>query len=263
MYAMEIAYTRAGTGVPLVLLHAFPLSSQMWAAQRGGLSRESEVVTPDQRGFGESAGPDALADVPADLNQAVDDLVRLLDQLELPEIVLGGLSMGGYVALAYARRYPDRLRGLLLANTKASADPPEAVANRHRIAELVERAGSSEPLLTEVYPKLLAPGTAERDPKLAQTVRDMVLDAPADAVAWAQRAMAARTDTLDVLVRLRVPVLVVCGEADAMMARTEAEAMANAARDAELVEIPGAGHLSALESPREFNAAVSTLLKRV
>lgn len=260
---MEIAYTRSGTGVPLMLLHAFPLSSQMWAAQRGGLSRESDVLTPDQRGFGESASPDALAGVPADLNEAVDDLVRLLDQLELPEVVLGGLSMGGYVALAYARRYPDRLRGLLLANTKASADPPEAAANRHRIADAVQQAGNSEPLLTEVYPKLLAPGTAERDPGLAHAVREMVLEAPPGAVAWAQRAMAARADTLDVLVTLQVPVLVISGEADLLMARTEAEAMANAARDAELVEIPGAGHLSALESPREFNAAVSGLLKRV
>ncbi|MGH3735781.1 MAG: alpha/beta fold hydrolase [Micromonosporaceae bacterium] len=260
MDGMEIAYTRSGTGVPLVLLHAFPLSSLMWAAQRGGLSRSADVLTPDQRGFGESAGPDVLDGVPADLNQVVDDLVRLLDQLELREVVLGGLSMGGYVALAFARRYPDRLRGLLLANTKASADPADAVANRLRIAEAVERAGSSEPLLTEVFPKLLAP---DADPGLAQTVREQLLQAPPAAVAWAQRAMAARSETRDVLVRLRVPVLVVCGEADALMARTESEAMANAAWDAELVEIPGAGHLSALEAPREFNAAVDGLLKRV
>ncbi|MGH3648182.1 MAG: alpha/beta fold hydrolase [Micromonosporaceae bacterium] len=260
---MEIAYTRAGSGVPLVLLHAFPLSSQMWGAQRGGLSRESDVVTPDQRGFGESASPDAFQGVPADLNEAVDDLVRLLDQLELPRVVLGGLSMGGYVALAFARRYPDRLRGLLLANTKASADPAEAAANRHRIADAVQRAGTSEPLLTEVFPKLLAPGAAERAPKLAESVAELVRSAPPNAVAWAQRAMAGRTDTLEVLVSLAVPVLVIAGEADALMARTEADAMAGAARDAELVTIPGAGHLSALEAPREFNEAVSGLLKRV
>ncbi|MGH3712988.1 MAG: alpha/beta fold hydrolase [Micromonosporaceae bacterium] len=260
---MEIAYTRAGAGVPLVLLHAFPLSSEMWAAQRGGLSRESDVITPDQRGFGESAGPEAFDGVPADLNEAVDDLVRLLDQQELPQVVLGGLSMGGYVALAFARRYPDRLLGLLLANTKASADAPVAAANRLRIADAVEQAGDSELLLTEVYPKLLAEGTDERNPQLAESVAAMVSAAPPGAVAWAQRAMAARTEAYDVLTRLAVPVLVVAGDADALMPREEADAMVRAAPEAELVTLPGVGHLSALEAPREFNAAVSELLKRV
>ncbi|MGH3729150.1 MAG: alpha/beta fold hydrolase [Micromonosporaceae bacterium] len=260
---MEIAYTRAGTGVPLVLLHAFPLTSDMWSAQRGGLSREAEVLTPDQRGFGESAGPDAFVGTAPDLQVVVDDLAALLDRLDLPEVALGGLSMGGYVAMAFLRRYPERVRGLLLANTKASADPPEAASNRLRIAATVEQAGSSDLLLTEVAPKLLSEHTRTLDPALAKHVADMVRTAPADAVAWAQRAMAARADSFDVLAACQVPVLVVAGESDALMPATEAEAMAQAARDVELVVIPDVGHLSALEAPREFNAAVSGLLKRV
>ncbi|HEX6076137.1 MAG TPA: alpha/beta hydrolase [Micromonosporaceae bacterium] len=259
---MEIAYTRAGSGVPLVLLHAFPLSSEMWGAQRGGLSREAEVITVDQRGFGESTGPDAFADAPPDMNVVAEDLASVLDRLEPRRVVLGGLSMGGYVAMAFLRRHADRVRGLILANTKASADTPEAAANRLRIADSVERAGDCELLVTELEPKLLGGDSRRRDPELVRRVTSMLRAAPPDAVAWAQRAMAARPESFDVLRGLEVPVLVVAGEQDALMARAEAEAMASAVRDAELVLIPGAGHLSALEAPREFNAAASGFLKR-
>ncbi len=258
---MEIAYTRVGSGVPLVLLHAFPLSSEMWAAQRGGLSREADVITVDQRGFGESAAPDAVADVPPDLAVVAQDLAVLLDRLELSDVVLGGLSMGGYVAMAFLRRHADRVRGLILANTKASADTPEAAANRLRLAEAVEQAGDTELLIPELAPKLLGE-TNRRDPQLVHRVDSMLRAAPPDAVAWAQRAMAARPDSFDVLRGVEVPVLVVAGDEDALMARSEATAMAAAVKDPELVLIPEAGHLTALEAPREFNAAVSEFLKR-
>ena len=260
---MRLAYTRLGSGVPLVLLHAFPLSSAMWAAQRGGLVRECEVVTVDQRGFGESATGDAVRDVPPDLTVVVDDLAGLLDELELPSVVLGGLSMGGYVAMGFLRRYPQRVRGLVLANTRASADAPDVAANRRRIAEAVEQANSADILLRELAPKLLAPQTVEQDPNLVKTVEAMVAAAPPEAVAWAQRAMAARPESFDVLREARIPVLVIAGDADQMTPLSEAEAIANAAPDAELVVLPGAGHLSAMEKPREFNQAVSGLLKRV
>jgi len=259
---MEIAYTRVGSGPPLVLLHAFPLSSQMWAAQRGGLSREADVITVDQRGFGESAAPDAVADVPPDLAVVAEDLAMLLDRLELPDVVLGGLSMGGYVAMAFLRRHADRVRGLILANTKASADTPEAAANRLRVAGAVEQAGDTEFLIPELAPKLLGESNRRRDPQLVHRVESMLRAAPPAAVAWAQRAMAARPDSFDVLRDVEVPVLVVAGDEDALMPRSEAQAMAAAVKDPELVFIPDAGHLTALEAPREFNAAVSEFLKR-
>ncbi len=257
---MEIAYTRAGFGVPLVLLHAFPLSSVMWDAQRGGLSRECEVITVDQRGFGESAAPDAFDGLAPDLTVAADDLAALLDQWGVGEFVLGGLSMGGYVAMNFLRRHADRVRGLLLANTKASADPPEAAENRRRIADAVEQAGTSDLLLTEVAPKLLS-DTA--DPDVVRHVDDLVRAAAPNAVAWAQRAMSVRRASFDVLTALSVPVLVIAGDADVLTPVTEAEAMATAAADCELVVLPEVGHLSNMQAPREFNAAVSGLLKRV
>ena len=257
---MEIAYSRAGAGVPLVLLHAFPLSSVMWDAQRGGLSRECEVITVDQRGFGESAAPDAFDGLAPNLTVAADDLAALLDRLEVDQFILGGLSMGGYVAMNFLRRHADRVRGLLLANTKASADPPEAAENRRRIADIVEQDGTSEVLLTEVFPKLLSDSA---DPDVVRHVEALVRQAPPNAVAWAQRAMSVRPDSFDVLASLSIPVLVIAGERDALTPVTEAEAMATATADCELVVLPGVGHLSAMQAPREFNAAVSGLLKRV
>jgi pimeloyl-ACP methyl ester carboxylesterase len=259
---MEIAYTRVGSGVPLVLLHAFPLSAEMWAAQRGGLSREADVITVDQRGFGDSATPDALTGTSPDLNVVAGDLAELLDRLELRDVVLGGLSMGGYVAMTFLRHHAERVRGLILANTKASADTPEAAANRLRIAAEVEQARHTELLVAELGPKLLAEASRRRDPDLARRVESMLRAAPPEAVAWAQRAMASRPDSFDVLRALDVPVLVVAGEDDALMAQAEAEAMVSAVRDPELAVVPGAGHLTALETPREFNAAVSGFLKR-
>ncbi|MQA26870.1 MAG: alpha/beta fold hydrolase [Micromonosporaceae bacterium] len=258
---MEIAYTRTGSGAPLVLLHAFPMSSAMWDAQRGGLSRDCEVITLDQRGFGESAG--GLGEDAPDLGRVVDDLAGLLDRLDLRQVVLGGLSMGGYVAMAFLRRHPERVRGLVLANTKASADTPEAAENRLRIADAVEQARSCEPLLSTVFPKLLGESSRAGSPALTQTVERMVRHAPWQAVAWTQRAMAARGESFDVLAGAQAPVLVIAGDEDALMSEADAEALVKAAPDSELVTLPGVGHLSAMEAPREFNEAVSSLLRRV
>jgi pimeloyl-ACP methyl ester carboxylesterase len=154
------------------------------------------------------------------------------------------------------------VRGLILANTKASADTPEAAANRLRIAAATEQAGDTELLVPELGPKLLGESNRRRDPQLVRRVESMLRAAPPDAVAWAQRAMAVRPDSFEVLRGVEVPVLVVAGEEDALMTRSEAEAMTSAVRDPGLVLIPGAGHLTALEAPREFNAAVSAFLKR-
>lgn len=255
-----LACTRTGAGVPLMLLHAFPLSSAMWDAQRGGLSRECEVITPDQRGFGESA--QLLDGAEPSLDVLVDDLAELLDQLELDRVVLGGLSMGGYVAMAFLRRHPDRVRGLVLANTKASRDTPEAADNRRRIASAVETAGSSEPLLDTVVPNLLGTRSRADRPELARAVERMTLAAPYQAVAWAQRAMAARDDSFDVLAGLQIPVQVIAGEDDALMDASEAQAMASAVPHGELTTLSNVGHLSAMEAPAHFNAAVSDLVKR-
>jgi pimeloyl-ACP methyl ester carboxylesterase len=258
---IALHYEEAGEGLPVVLLHAFPLASAMWAAQRDELAPRYRVITPDQRGFGGTplvGDPSSLAK--PSLATVADDLVRFLDRLSLDQVVVGGLSMGGYVAMALLRRHPERVRAVILANTKASADPEAAAANRERIAAAVSAAGSSELLLDEVYPKLLGPSAR---PEVAAFVRDQVRQAPPAAVAWAQRAMAARPDSLDVLRSVTVPALVVAGEDDQLMALAEAESMADALPKGRLVRIPGVGHLSALEDPAAFNAAVTEFLAEI
>ncbi|MFF0310160.1 alpha/beta fold hydrolase [Streptosporangium sp. NPDC004379] len=246
-------YTRsAGEGLPVVLLHAFPLSSAMWLAQREGLSAVCKVITPDLRGFGGSV----LGDEEPSLDVMADDVARTLDREGVDRAVIGGLSMGGYVTMALCRRHPDRLLGLVLADTKASADPDQARVNRERIAAAVVEDGPAV-LLEEVLPPLVGRTTAERRAMVYGRVRGLVQSAPPRAVAWAQRAMAARPDSFDTLRALKVPALVLVGEEDGLTPRADAEAMAGAVPDGRLTVIEKAGHLSAVEQPEAFNRALA------
>lgn len=255
---IELAYREAGDGQPLVLLHAFPLSSAMWLEQRNALSAHCRVITPDLRGFG---GSDLGNDEPA-LEAAADDVVALMDRLDLDRVVLGGLSMGGYVAMMLLRRHPDRISGLLLADTKASADPDQARANRERIAQAVLADPDNLVLVEEVLPSLVGPTTVSDRPHIYGRVRGLVQQAPAAAVAWAQRAMAARPDSFEILRGCRVPALVVVGDEDKLSPPSDAQAMADVLPEASVVTIPAAGHLSAVEDPAAFNTAVLDFLRQ-
>ncbi len=257
---MEIAYTESGKGVPLVLLHAYPMHSSMWAAQRDGLAGHCRVITPDQRGFGESVPwPDTAE---PDLDLIVDDVRDLLDRLELPRVVLGGLSMGGYVTLAFWRRHPDRVAGMLLADTKATADVSAAAADRRRIADAVEEAGNTDMVATGTVPNLLGSTTRWQRPEVYERVADVARAQSPHAVAWAQRAMAARPDSVDLLPTVTVPSLVVVGEEDTLTPPSDAAVLADRIPGAQLWRIPAAGHLTALEAPDRFNTAVRSLLGR-
>jgi pimeloyl-ACP methyl ester carboxylesterase len=246
----------SGRGPAVVLLHAFPLNASMWAAQREALSGSWRVLCPDQRGFG---GTRLGHDEPS-LDEVADDVAAMLDAKKVDTAVVGGLSMGGYVAMAFLRRHPERVRGLVLADTKAAADPPEAAANRLRIADAVVEAGSSALLADEVLPKLTGDTTKSSRPLVQGRIKATVETAPPPAVAWAQRAMAARPDSFETLRGVSVPALVVVGEEDALSPVSDAEAMAAALPDARLVTIPEAGHLTAMEAPEAFNAALTEFL---
>jgi pimeloyl-ACP methyl ester carboxylesterase len=253
---MELAYREAGSGRPLLLLHAFPLSSAMWLDQRNGLSTSARIITPDQRGFGGTP----LGDDAPSLDAAADDVAELLDRLDLDKVVLGGLSMGGYVAMAVLRRHSDRVSALILADTKAGADPDAARANRERTAAAVESDESSTVLVDEVLPGLLGSTTASSRPLVSGRVRGLVQAAPAAAVAWAQRAMAARPDSFDTLRSFDRPALVVVGSEDVVAPPTDAQAMADALPQSRLAVVPDAGHLTAVETPEAFNAEVAGFL---
>ena len=257
---MKIAYVEAGHGTPLVLLHAFPLTASMWAAQLEGLSDHCRLIAPDQRGFGASPPVD---EAEPDLGAVAEDLRELLDTLGLDRVVLGGVSMGGYVAFQFLRRYPARVAGLLLADTRATPDAPAAAANRHRIADAVLAAGHTGLLASEVVPNLLGDTTRWQRPDLYETVADQARRYAPEAVAWTERAMAARADSTDLLAAITVPTLVVVGEQDVITPPEEVEAMAAAVPGAVVRLFPAAGHLTPLEAPERFNAAVRSLLSRL
>jgi pimeloyl-ACP methyl ester carboxylesterase len=259
MPSVHLQHRDSGRGTPIVLLHAFPLSGAMWLAQREALSASHRVITPDLRGFG---GTPIGHDEPS-LDHSADDVAAMLDDLGLDRVVLGGLSMGGYVAMAFLRRHPDRVSALVLADTKATADPTAVRDNRERIALEVTGAAGTQILADEVLPSLIGPTTVEERPLVLGRVRGLVQAAPTTAVAWAERAMAARPDSLDVLAATNVPALVIVGEEDKLSTVDDAEAMVEALADARLVVIPRAGHLTAVEEPDAFTAAVETFVAAV
>jgi pimeloyl-ACP methyl ester carboxylesterase len=260
----RISVREAGHGTPLVLLHAFPLSSRMWREQLdelpGADGSEARVLAVDLRGFGGTE----LGDDEPSLDLLADDVALLLDRAGIERAVVGGLSMGGYVAMALARRHPDRLSGLLLADTKATPDTDQARANRERIAAAVLARDSVQLLVDEQVPSpLLGAVSVQERPRLTERLRGMVEEASPRAVAWAQRAMASRPGSLDVLAEVRVPALVLVGEDDAITPPSDAEAMAAVLPDVVLTVLPAVGHLSNIESPDAFNWAVRGLLARV
>jgi pimeloyl-ACP methyl ester carboxylesterase len=245
--------------LPVVLLHAFPLSSAMWAAQRDALADGYRVLTPDQRGFGGRP----LGEESPSLDVVADDLAGLLDAEGLDRVVLGGLSMGGYVAMAFLRRFADRVAALVLADTKASADPEPARDNRERIARTVLVERSPRVLLDDVVPALVGETTARSRPDVLRRVRAMAAAAPPEAVAWAQRAMAARAEEFDTLRATVVPALVVVGAEDRLTTVDDARAMAEALPAGRLLTVPRAGHLTAMEDPAEFTAILRGFLAEV
>jgi pimeloyl-ACP methyl ester carboxylesterase len=256
MTPVPVHVTESGSGTPVVLLHAFPLDSRMWRAQRAGLADEFRVVTPDQRGF---AGSPLGSDEPS-LDHVADDVAALLDALGLDRVVLGGLSMGGYAAMAFLRRHPGRVQALVLADTKAAADPPPAREKRERIAARLEAEGTTDALVEEVLPALCGPTTAGERPMVTAEVTSMVRSAAPAAAAWAQRAMAARPDSSGTLRTVAVPTLVVRGDEDELSTAADADAMVAALPDARLEVLAGSGHLSAMEVPDAFTATVRAFL---
>lgn len=248
-----------GRGAPLVLLHAFPLSSAMWMPQREGLSERCRVITPDLRGFGGSW----LGDDEPSIETMAADVAALLDSKGIARAVIGGLSMGGYVAMALCRHHPDRVLGLVLADTKASADTEPARADRERIAQRLDTDGNVGVLVDEILPKLVGPTTLRQRALVYGRVRGLVQATPAPAAAWAQRAMAARPDSFDTLRDTRIPALVIVGAEDTVATEDDARAMTDALPNSELIVIPRSGHLTPVEQPELFNEAVGEFVSAV
>jgi len=256
----RVHYLEAGTGgTPLVLLHAFPLHAGMWAPQLACLSSSRWVITPDLRGFGASDAPEGVTLYT--MAAYADELAGLLDGLGIDRVVLGGLSMGGYVASAFLRQYAERITGLVLADTRAAADTAEIVERRTDQQDEVALTGIGA--LTEVLlPGLLCEHTLAYRLELVEQVRRMMVN-PAAGYIGALEAMKHRPDATCELAAITVPTLVVVGEDDALAPPAVARAMHESVRGSRLAVLPRAGHLSNLEAPEEFNAAVADFLEQV
>jgi 3-oxoadipate enol-lactonase len=250
---MSLAYTDTAAGPTLVLLHAFPLDRDMWRPQLAALAGTARVLAVDLPGFGRSPLPPE----PWTVDSAAGQVGALLDTLGLSgRVVVGGLSMGGYVAMAFARRFPDRLAGLILADTRAEPDDDAGKATRAKMIDLARTQGSAA-VVDAMLPKLLAP---DARPDVAATVRALGARQKPEAVAAGLAALRDRPDAAPGLDAVAAPTLVIVGEHDAVTPPTLAAAMAGRVYGSEQVTIPGAGHLSNLENPEAFTAAVARFL---
>lgn len=251
---VKLAYEDRGTGLAVVLIHGFPFSRQMWGPQ-AALARTVRLITPDLRGFGESDG------APSTLDQLADDLHAIVEHLHLSAWVLGGFSMGGYVVFRYLARHPDAATAVLLLDTRAEADPPDGRRRRYDAIARIEREGPAG-YLDDFLTLIVSPKTLETRPDLANEVRAQMESRRPASLTGALRAMAERPDSTPLLSSIRVPTLIVVGEDDKATPVDSARRMHEAIPGSQLVIIPGAGHVSNLEQPERFSAALSPFLQR-
>lgn len=245
-----------GSGSPLLLVHGFPLHHAMWEGQWAGLADACRLIVPDLRGFGRSS----VTPGTVTMQRMADDLAALLDVMQIPQpVTLCGLSMGGYVAMEFQRRHSQRMRAMVLCDTRAAADAPEAAANRIALADRVEREGT-QGVVQSMRPKLLAASTLEKKPGLVAMLERMMAENPPQGIAAASRGMAQRADMRSGLTEIRQPTLVVVGAQDAISPPAEMRGIAEAIPQASVVEIPEAGHLSPMEQPEAVNAAIRKFL---
>jgi pimeloyl-ACP methyl ester carboxylesterase len=288
---VTIGYDDAGAGENvLVLVHGHPFDRSMWRAQAERMSRQADfakaiadkssamdaktpsserfiadraplarsgwrVITPDLRGYGEST----VIPGKTTLDVFAQDIAALLDQLDVREVVIGGLSMGGQIVMEFCRLYPERVRGVLLVATSLQAETEEGKWNRAKMADRLVREGM-EPYAEEVLPKMVAPRNIEALPAVAEHVRSMMRAAHPAGAAAALRGRAERPDYEGTLAGLAVPALIVVGDEDAFTTCADAERMHTLLKRSELVCMKGVGHMPNLEREVEFNEALGRFL---
>jgi pimeloyl-ACP methyl ester carboxylesterase len=254
---IEMAYEdTGGYGAALVLLHGFPFDRSMWRGQAEALGGEFRVVAPDLRGLGETTSGDGALTIEV----MAEDVAALLDELNLGRVVLGGLSMGGYVAFEFFRKFPGRVRALVLADTRPQTDTEEGRRAREENAQRALKDGMV-PIVESMLPKLLTAGTRERGGEVLERVRAMMLGTSPEGAAASLRAMALRRDQTVILPSINVPTLIVVGDEDSITPPADAEAMNGKIEGSRLVVVEGAGHLSNVEQPEQFNRALVEFLR--
>jgi 3-oxoadipate enol-lactonase len=237
---INLAYTRRGKGTPLVLVHGFPLDSSSWNKIIPLLEDKFDIITPDLRGFGQST----TIESPYTISDMADDLASLLDHLEIEKITMAGHSMGGYVALAFAKKYPQRVSGLGLISSQAAGDPPDRKEGRYKTAADVAEKGVGV-VVEAMTPKLSA------DTRVQAFVRGVIEKQSKDGVIGALKAMAEREDLMSILSSFNFPFVLIHGDADALIPIERSKEIKAAVPSAQFVELQGAGHMPMMEFAKE------------
>ena len=249
-----IGYDDVGTGIPVVFLHGFPHNRTIWAPQLGGLMARARCIAPDLRGFGESE-----VRGPYSMDQYADDVIAMLDALQIQHAVIAGLSMGGYIAFAILRRHRERVRALILADTRSGADSDDAKAKRREMIALARAKGSGA-IADAQAGGMVGHTTRDRHPDIADTIHQMLTVAPVDGVIGALEAMIARPDSTPLLDTIDVPTLIIVGDEDVLTPPAEARAMHARIAGSRLEILDHAGHVSNFERPAAFNHVASEFL---
>jgi len=250
-------FDERGKGFPVVLLHGFPLDHRMWSPQMVDLSGMCRVIVPDLRGFGQTRSDQAFT-----IDSLATDVHHLLKALGALPCCLGGLSMGGYVALSFARQFARDLSGLMLIDTRADADSPAARNARQKNIDLVRQKGPSA-IADAMIARLLAPGADEGRPELARSLRSMIEANPASTIEKALVALRDRPDQTPLLPTLKVPTLILVGDGDQLTPPDLAEGMKAAIPGSRLTVIRGAGHMSPIEQPAQVSQAIRQFVTAV
>jgi 3-oxoadipate enol-lactonase len=255
---MLLSYADEGPGPVLVLLHGYPLSRAMWAEQIPALGAVYRVIAPDLRGHGDSPAPEGVYTI----DEMADDVIETLASLHIAEpIILGGLSLGGYVALSLVLRYPEKVRALMLMDTQAGADSTEAAASREVTAQSVLEAGSAAPIVDTMISRLFSPVFREERPERVEPLRAVMAQTTPRGIAGSLRGMAKRPDRRGDLGKISVPTMVLVGEDDVITPPTVAKSLAEAIPGARLEVIAKAGHMAPYENPSVANTVIFRFLK--
>lgn len=244
-----ISYTETGQGRPLVLIHAFPTDKRLWEPQHEGLKSQFRVISLDLWGFGDSSDVDGTA---VTMSEYAEEVKQLLDHLKIKKAIIGGESMGGYIALAFLERYPNSIEGLVLSNTQAIADSDEAKVNREKTALDVLENGS-EKLVNTFMEKAVSTNASE---EIKAFLSHILNKQKPIAIASALRGMALRFQTQDLLASTLLPVLIITSEHDKVISPQQSEEMLSFAKNSQLVVLANAGHLSNLEQSDQWNQAI-------
>lgn len=254
----EMFYRDCGSGVPVLLIHGFPLTGDMWDRQIEVLGSKTRVIVPDLRGFGRSEATDGtyLMDLFA------YDLKKLLDTLGIEKAVLAGISMGGYIALAFHRMFPSCVRALVLLDTKAGADSEAGKKDRLETARRA-RNGEMDKIADEWAEKLFASSSIMNMPEVVRHVRDRISRTSPETIAHASLGMMERFDSTPVLKDISCPVLIIVGEKDNLIPLEESKSMAAHIKNSTVEIVEGAGHLSCLEAPAKVNSLMLKFLSDI